>query len=234
MALDLRKRQKALERKAARAKKKALSRQKQVSQSARSWERGVVREAASWPVHEVLLSEGWRDTRELAQALVARRSAHGEVVTGTFLIDLGCLGVKSAFPSRFDSVREYEGELRAGVLARMPMMPADLNLVAKVLREAVEYAKNLGFDPVPDYATTRLILGDADPSASDETVPLGYEGKPFFAAGPYDDPKRVMAVLARKVGPDGYHFMLPLDPDSVLYRGEGDGEDLEEEEDEEE
>ena len=234
MAQDPRKRQKALERKAARAsaKKKALRREKQATKSSGAWERSVVREAAKWPIHEALLSEEWKDTRMLTQILVARRSPVGEVVTGTFLVDLGCLGVKKAFAGKFDSVGEYETLLRRDIFEQMPMAPADLNLIAKILREAVAYAKDLGFEPDPDYHTARLILGDADPDASPEAVPLGFEGKPFYVNGPDDDPERVLAVLTRKLGPDGFNYEL-ADPELMFELEERDraGEEDDDEED---
>jgi hypothetical protein len=133
-------------------------------------------------------------------------------------VDLGCLGVKSAFASLFDSRREYEQKLRDGVMSQQSMIRTDLNLVAKIIREAIAYADELGFKPDPDYRDAMLVLGDADADACDVPIPLGgKDGKPFFFAGPYDNVDRIMAKLTRKLGPDGFHFLYPLGGDEELF-----------------
>lgn len=227
MAQDPKIRQKKLERKAYKDKqrKKEFRRQQQVAKASGGHVRTAVREAASWPLHEVLVAEHWRDTTQLSQILVARRSPNGEIVAGTFLVDLACMGVKSAFPSRFESVGAYEREFRDGIIDRMPMVSADLNLAAKILHEAVAYAESLGLKPDPDYFVAKLILGDADPSACGEAIPVGHEGKPLYVAGPDDDSRRIIDTLARKLGPEGFHYVLPVDPDLIMLGEDDEGEE---------
>ncbi|TAK36675.1 MAG: hypothetical protein EPO21_02055 [Chloroflexota bacterium] len=55
-----------------------------------------------------------------------------------------------------------------------------------------------------------LLLSDADPDACDARIPLGKDGKPFFVAGPYDNPERVIKQLTRAVGADNFYFVAPL------------------------
>ncbi len=179
--------------------------------------RGLLRASGNWPLHECLLAEEWQKEGAIIQILVARRSPAGQVATGTFLVDLGCLGVKSAFASLFDTRREYEQKLRAGMMTHQEMIKADLNLVAKIIREGIAYADELGFRPDPDYRDAMLVLGDADPDACDVPIPLGKDGKPFFIAGPYDNVDRIMAKLTRKLGPDGFHFMFPVSGDEEIF-----------------
>jgi len=179
--------------------------------------RGLLRASGDWPLHECLLTEEWREERAITQILVARRSPAGQIATGTFLVDLGCLGVKSAFGRLFDSRREYE-ELRDDMMSRQDMITADVNLVAKIVREAIAYAQELGFKPDPDYRDAMLVLGDADPDACDAPIPLGgKDGKPFFFAGPYDNVDRIMAKLTRKLGSDGFHFIFPASGDEEIF-----------------
>jgi hypothetical protein len=129
---------------------------------------------------------------------------------------LGCLGVKSAFGRIFNTRREYR-QLRDGMTARQSMIKADLNLVAKIIREAIAYAKELGFKPDPDYRDAMPVLGDADPDACDVPIPLGKDGKPFFIAGPYDNVDRIIAKLTRKLGTDGFHFLVPISGDEQVF-----------------
>jgi len=207
MPRDVKRRQKALRRKEAKRKQKRKSQAVKMRLSPHH----LLRVAAGWPLHECLVTQGWQDEGQIVQILVARRSPSGEVATGTFLVDLDCLGVKCAFASLFGSVREYERKLRERVLQNQTMVPADLNLVAKIIREGIAYASQLGFSPDPDYRDADILLGDADPQACDVEVPLGGEdGKPFFISGPFDDVPRIMARLEKKLGPDGFRCLIHL------------------------
>jgi len=200
-------RQKARQRK----KKRTVSRRRALSP------RGLLRASGHWPLHECLLTEEWQEERAITQILVARRSPSGQIAIGTFLVDLGCLGVKSAFGRLFDTRWEYE-ELRNGMMSHQDMIKADVNLVAKIIREAIAYAQELGFKPDPDYRDAILVLGDADPDACDVPIPLGgKDGKPFFFAGPYDNVDLIMAKLTRKLGPDGFHFIFPVSGDEDVF-----------------
>jgi len=200
-------RQKARQRK----KKRTVSMRRALSP------RGLLRASGDWPLYECLLTEEWQEERAITQILVARRSPSGQIAIGTFLVDLGCLGVKSAFGRLFDTRREYE-ELRNDMMSRQDMIKADVNLVAKIAREGIAYAQDLGFKPDPDYRDAMLVLGDADPDACDVPIPLGgKDGKPFFFAGPYDNVDRIMAKLTRKLGPDGFHFIFPVGADEEVF-----------------
>ena len=161
-------RQKARRRKKSKRKEKRslLSR---VFQSPRT----LLRSSGSWPLHECLLTKGWQKEGTIVQILVARRSPTGQIATGTFLVDLGCLGVKSAFASLFDTRREYQRKLRAGMMAQQKMIKTDLNLVAKIIRDAIAYAKELGCKPDPDAPDAMLVPGEAhaDPRAAAQCPP---------------------------------------------------------------
>jgi hypothetical protein len=107
--------------------------------------------------------------------------------------------------------------LRNSITSQQKMVKADIDLVAKIIREAIAYARELGFRPDPDYRDAIPVLGDADPDACSVQVPLGGEdGKPVFFAGPYDNVDRIMAQLTRKLGPDGFHFMIGIEADEKM------------------
>ncbi len=207
-----RQRQKARQRKIARRKKKRGERQPAMRSP-----RALLRASSSWPLYECLLTKEWQEEGAITQILVARRSSSGQIASGTFLVDLGCLGVKSAFGSLFDDRREYR-QLRKKVTSHQKMIKADINLVAKIIREAIEYAKELGFRPDPDYRDAMPVLGDADPDACDVPIPLGgKDGKPLFIAGPYDNVDQIMARLTRDLGPDGFKYLIPIGGDEEVF-----------------
>ncbi len=166
--------------------------------------------ASKWPVHEVLLSQGWQQQSALITILVARRSPmSGKVAAGLFLVDLACLGVKSAQVKLFKDPDEYRDGLRKHAFSIQPMAPADFNLAAKIIYTGLEYAAALGIKPDPVFGQGEYLLAGADPGAESTPVPTGGpEGKPLFVSGPYDDVPRIMAQLTRAVGPEGFHYLL--------------------------
>lgn len=204
---EVRKQRRALKKRAEREREK---RQSSVTVASRS-PRQVLRESGGWPLLECLISKEWQNTARLTQILVARQASDGRVAAGVFLVDLACLGVKNGFARLFGSRREYEQELRSLITGREAMVEADLNLAAKIIREATNYAANLGFRPHPDAADAMLVLGEANPDACDIPVPLGGpEGKPLYIAGPYDNAQAIINRLTRKLGPDGFHYFVAL------------------------
>ena len=175
---------------------------------------GGIALAAKWPVHEVLLSHGWDQEAALITILVARRSPmSNKVAAGMFLVDLACLGVKSAQVKLFAGPAEYNAGLRAHALRIQPMAPAEFNLVAKIIATGLEYAANLGFKPDPVFAQAQHLLSGADPLACATPVPTGGpEGKPLFVSGPYDNARRVVEQLTRTVGPGNFHYLVQVGP----------------------
>lgn len=171
---------------------------------------GGIALAANWSVYEVLLSRGWDQQAALVTILVARRSPYsGKLAAGLFLVDLACLGVKSAQVKLFKDVAEYSAGLRAHALRIQPMAPADLNLAAKIVFTGQEYAASLGFTSDSVFAQARPLFSDADPAACQTPVPVGGpEGKPFFVNGPHDDVDRIVAQLRRTVGEGNFHYLI--------------------------
>ncbi len=230
MPQNQKKRQQALERKKAKRTQKKQTMQRSVTLAPSI--RTLVPLAAKWPLRECLVSRDWRNEGEIIQILVARESPSGKIVAASFLVDLGCLGVKNAMTKVFDSDYDYVVELRDGMMSRQALEKADLNLAAKILRESIAYARRWGFNPNPDYAQASLLLAEADPDASDEDIPLGRDGKPFFFAGPYDDAKKILAKLEKTAGPGNFDYFAMLG-DSLSPFEDFDGEiDFIEDEDE--
>jgi hypothetical protein len=168
--------------------------------------------AASWPVYEVLISQGWEQEAALITILIARRSPKsGKVAVGLCLVDLACLGVKSAQVKLFAGPAEYASGLRAHALRIQPTAPGSFDLAAKIILTGLEYAASLGFKPDPVFAQAEHLLVGADIDSVTTPVPTGGpEGKPYFVAGPHDDVDRVMAQLRRAVGDGNFHYMVPF------------------------
>ena len=96
MSGNEKRRQKSLQRKAAKRKqkKRALNRQ---METVPATPRAALRAAAKWPLYECLISRDWQVEGTLTEIMVARSSGPGEIAVAVFLVDLGLLGVKNAF-----------------------------------------------------------------------------------------------------------------------------------------
>jgi hypothetical protein len=206
MAQDPRKRQKQKERKAARRKEKR-------QQLAREFVPGLgdkLSAATKYPVlHSRFSDELW--SQGIGSVLLSRELPDHSVVVSLFLVDRWCLGVKDAFAevlsrSAYDS--KYVQTRRPGS-ALQDVTPA---AVRKFVEEAVAYAAGLGFQPHPDYQKAKLLFGDIDAGACQDEFEFGKDGKPFYFAGPHDSSQRIRQIvntLMHKLGPDGFHFVVP-------------------------
>lgn len=169
---------------------------------------------ADWPLHECWIGETWQEPGEITQILVARRAASGQVAYAMFLVDLGCLGIKNADAGLVASTPEYE-KVREVMMASQMLVRCSLDLAAKVVHEAIGYARGLGFAPHKDSRKALRLLRGAQPELVAEVVPLGDgSGKPYFVAGPYDNAVWVLRKLDRAVGQGNYDYIVPLDDDS--------------------
>ena len=207
MARKPRKREQALARKQAkrRVKRQAVLRAERLERNP------LLAEAWKWPLVECIMSSTWRDTMQLTQILVARQSPRGPVAAAYVLVDLACLGVKNAVVRSYPSMAAYRGGERSEMLQNQMFEPCDLDLGAKVILEAIAYAKGLGFSPNKDTSAALKILGETHPENCIEEIPTGGpEGKPFYMVGPHDNAKQIMRTLDQTVGRDNYHFMTPV------------------------
>lgn len=206
MAINQRKRQRQQARKAAQASARA----KAVRTSATR--RGVATpnihpSARTWPVHEALISDAILTIRQ-GTVILSRKSGESIAVV-LFLVDTGCMGIKSAF-WRTLSPAAY-ADLVAGFRGRENLVQARPECLRKLVEGALAYAANLGFQPDPDYYSAKTLFGDLDPGACSLEFEFGENGKPLYVSGPNDTPARIRSImkqLSRKCGgPDGFHFM---------------------------
>jgi hypothetical protein len=179
--------------------------------------RRLLRRSGDWPLLECLITKTWKKPGEIVQIAVARRAKTGEVAVAGYLVDLGCLGIKNALANLYRSKRDYKREYRSSLTKSQKMVKCDLDLAAKVIERAVEYADSLGFKPHRDIRYANRVLGEAHPENCDEEIPVGGEdGQPFFIAGPYDDVDRIIRTLNRSVGEGNYNYFVPVGDPSMF------------------
>jgi hypothetical protein len=182
---------------------------------------GVMRLVAHFPIRECLINDDWKESL-MASVIIARDHPDGQVAVAAFAVDLGCLGVKSAFANHMLSASDYQRMLSMQETHQIPVDPA---CAVKLITGALEYAKQFGFKPDPDYFYSRAIFGDIDPASCHEDIEYGKDGKPLYIAGPYDNVKKIINQLGRKVGPDGFDYIIPFGPLGDVDDEDEEGED---------
>lgn len=187
--------------------------------------------ASRAPVYQCyVVDEIFGDDQGIGQVVVSRLSGN-QVAAGVFLVDAYCLGVKDAF-AFLRSREDFEDKLLASIGQAMRLRKVEPAYAKKLVLDAIAYARSIGFEPHPDYKLASKILRDIDETASDAEFTFGKDGKPFFIAGPNDSParcKQVIGALERKLGPDGFHYLMPISPFETVFVDDDDWEDDDEE-----
>jgi len=238
MGSDPRKRQKKLERRAAKRKEKKHIQVRE--QTAPLAERLAA--AVRFPVLHCTIGDSLQE-EGLGWVLLSREIPGGKVAAASFLVDRYCLGVKNVFGEVL-SRPEYDAKYVRKMKVDMPSHSVPPAEARKLLEEAVAYAHGLGLPPHADYTRMLTLFGSIDPAESNAHFEFGKDGKPLFVAGPNDTPERcraILGILTESCGPGGFHYIMPVagsTPIRVLPGSRGgdldfletDEEDLDEEE----
>src|SRR5262245_10068756 len=182
MPADPKKRQKKLEKRAAKRKEK----KHQVIRVQSAGLPAQLSAAARFPVLNCWIGNTL-ESQGLGPVLLSRVFPNGQVAVALFLVDRYCLGVKDAFGEVL-SRADYDNKYLRKMASTSPSRSVSPAEARKFLEEAVAYAQGLGLAPHPDYARALLLFGDVNPADSDATFTFGKDRKPFFINGPNDTP----------------------------------------------
>lgn len=171
---------------------------------------------ADYPIHECLIPSSLF-TSGIGELLVTRRTPTGDIAMSAFVLDVFCLGVKDAMflvipESKY--IHEIKGQMEDG--GRRSFESLHQSCAKKLLDGLVNYAKDLGFNPHPDYKNANELFGTIDASACPVKYTYGKNGQPFYMNGPYEsftDSRRIINTLTEKCGADGFKTLIRLDDD---------------------
>lgn len=169
----------------------------------RGWAAGLtVTGHADWPDVGATAETGGSG---LVSILVARDSGGSASVCG-YLVDVWCLGVKDVLGPKSVQRRKLP-EFRDTYYRTydQPPLAAPIDLARHVVFGAVAYARELGFEPHPDFADCVRYLGAAWEGKSDIT--FGRNGRPTYIAGPHDKAAQVIRTLRRSVGRGKFDYL---------------------------
>ncbi len=169
----------------------------------------IIRRARDFPIHECLIGESWKE-EGLAHIVIARRQPDGLIAFGVFLVDTGCLGLKSTSCNANSSSAKYQQEVRDPLGALDALVPCPLALAHEIIYGGIEYAQRLGFEPDRDFRLSRHLLEPRERFEEEKTgVEFGRDGMPFFVSGPDDNVEKIMATRERTVGEGNFRYIVP-------------------------
>ncbi|TVP97319.1 MAG: hypothetical protein EA381_15310 [Planctomycetaceae bacterium] len=170
---------------------------------------GQMQWASQYPVHQCYVSETIFGPQGIGPVFLSRKLSDGRIAFMYALIDSKCLGIKDA-GGRLCTPGEFD-EIVRGMNGTGQLIPHDASFVRKLVEDAIDYAESIGFSPHADYRRVSALWGDIDSSTCDEEFTFGYEGQPFYVAGPFDDESRQRFIyrrLCQTVGEGNFHFTM--------------------------
>jgi hypothetical protein len=171
----------------------------------------ILAAARKLPFGDCYVNLGFRNSG-LARVLITRKRANGSYIIGFFLVDVFCLGVKQVMYF-YAPTEEFIDDLVYRTNLSDPNDPTllcDSDYAQNIVWGAVEYAEDLGFEPRDeDFEVAQYILDPAD-EIEFIVIEFGKDGKPFFIAGPRDNPKAINEKLSR-LGKENFDMMIRLD-----------------------
>jgi hypothetical protein len=160
-----------------------------------------------WP--DVAIPDGGPEG--VACVVVARRHRPPRVSVCGYLLDVYCLGVKNALGPQIMNERDLPAFLRRFFTPFDEVsapLAAPLELARHLVCGAVDYAAKLGFEPAPDFEFVAGHLGSWQETSA---ITFGCHGVPFYVAGPFDDPARVVRALTSSVGEGNFHCIAHVE-----------------------
>ncbi|HEY0753962.1 MAG TPA: hypothetical protein VGD98_08390 [Ktedonobacteraceae bacterium] len=83
-------------------------------------------------------------------------------------------------------------------------------LAHQMIYASIDYAAQFGFEPERDFALTKNILIPRGELPEPYKLTFGKDGKPFYIAGPHDNPARILRQLEKTVGEGNYDYLMPV------------------------
>lgn len=180
----------------------------------------LITRSTEFPIHECYVSSDWQISG-LAQIIVIRQLPNGKYLLGVYLVDVFCLGLKDTF------IRTHLNEgMVDEILNQMPCGLDEVSYedVRSIVLGAIDYAKNLGFEPDREWKRSGLIIESNRDFVHKFT--FGKDGKPLFIQGPHDNKNKIMEKLLPLIKESKANFMTAADFEDLLENTNRDDDEV--------
>ncbi|MGF1528839.1 MAG: hypothetical protein ACFCBW_18910 [Candidatus Competibacterales bacterium] len=169
----------------------------------------TAKQSALSPIHECLVSQELFEGEGMGNIVISRRINDLEFAISVILLDVYCLGVKNAY---FRVVSKADYKMTISHIERHEILRSiEPACTRKLVEECIAYAKNIGFDPHPDYEFAQYIFGDIDTEQCAESYTFGKDGKPLYISGPNegeDEIQEILKTLTEHCGEENFNVII--------------------------
>ncbi|MDR1937517.1 MAG: hypothetical protein LBQ73_03325 [Tannerellaceae bacterium] len=164
------------------------------------------------PIYKCWINDEWRKTK-IAEVVIARQHANGNITVCIYLADLACLGIKDTQYLFNVKIEDFYNSI-----SKIPAHFIDIpyKLAHNVILAAIRYAAKYGFPPYIGYTqTTSFFLEGEDKKIPRMSIPCGGKnGKPMYVNTGHESPaqeKEILKHLDQIVGKGNYNYLLRAD-----------------------
>jgi hypothetical protein len=229
MAQDQKKRLKNLMKK----RQKDNARKKKSLAPSQPSQQGIIRRAREFPIVDCFINHDWEGQDGLARILITRQQPDGNLVFGSFLVDMFCLGLKNTHADANVSLGEFRDRVIPLLYPDETQIECALDMAHQIIYQGIDYAAKFGFKPQRDFKLSQYILDKRGTYIEPYTLTFGKDGKPLFVSGPYDNVPVILSRLEKNPGPGNYDYLLNvaglLNDDGETYDDDDDETDVEDE-----
>ena len=158
----------------------------------------VARAAVQYPLYACFVGENWEEIG-ITNVLVAKKLPHGQFVVGIYILDVWCLGVKSA-DLKVNITSEELIYLKERIEGGQSLISFPYEDMRSLVLGGIVFASKLGFVPHKDWGDAGHLIEPDRPYV--EKFQFGRNGEPFYVIGPYDRNSDEIIKKLEEVGGD--------------------------------
>lgn len=163
----------------------------------------------SLTVEECLINEEWQDMG-LATIVVTRKQPSGKLISGVYLVDTMCLGLKDTYYHYSLTSYEYN-DIMEQIGMMQNMITCDYVLAHNIIYGAIAFAEDLGFPPHKDFSITKYFLEEDDEGVEFMDIDFGKDGVPVLFVKEGMNPNRYIKQLNHSIGEGNYEVVYQTD-----------------------
>ena len=197
------KQQRALQKRTKRKRKQA---RKQSQTPVGINPRRLLRMARQMPIEGAWAQQGWQE-QGVARVLLARSQPNDNILFGEYIVDYLCTGIKDSSYASNVNRETFFNEVIPRLYSGTPPLDIEEGLAHETIWGAVEYARELGFEPPRSFGESSRILEPFDTHSYSGAIEFGYQGRPLYIPASEDSQVGIIRRLIETVGIGNFYYL---------------------------
>ena len=132
----------------------------------------------------------------------------GKYTFANILVDRLCLGIKNSFANCNLTEEELYKMIDMIDNHHAPTIEVTPTYFHNLIYGAIDYASELGIEPPKDFYLAEYVLNPDLVDDGIDEIEMGYNGKPLYIQGLYDNYRKIISALNASVGTGGYEYII--------------------------